>query len=288
MTSPQAVSCLPVRHVLVTGATGTLGRHVVAVLDERGETRLRILSRRERPPDAPARHEWFRADLLDGALEPALDGVDVVLHLASAKGPGDADVLASDRLLAVAKEARVRHVVFVSIIGCDRIPLPFYGSKTRVERAVRDCGVPWSVVRVAQFHSFVERLVRSAATLPAPAPIVTDLRFQPVAERDVADRLVAIALDPPLGDAPEIAGPESLTLGELAEIWLAVTGRPRTLIPVSVETLVGGTAARPVSEPWARPVLEGYRAAWNTPQGRRTLGTVRFAEWLRAREEGRG
>jgi len=272
------------RDVLVTGATGTLGRHAVAALETAG-MRVRVVSRQERSAEAPRGRQWISADLSTSALEPALQDVDVVLHLASAKGAGDADVRAAGRLLDAARQARVGHFVFISIIGCDRIPLPFYASKVRIEDAIRSSGVPWSVVRVAQFHSFVDRLVRAAATLPVPAPITIDLRFQPVDEREAAERLVAVALGPPLGNAPEIAGPEVLTLGEIAQTWLAVTGRPRTLLPVPLESLPD--APGPASEPWARPVLEGYRAALNTPRGPRTLGSVRFADWLRADQAAR-
>jgi uncharacterized protein YbjT (DUF2867 family) len=273
------------RILLVTGGTGNLGRQVVAVLEQRDEATARILSRVERPPQAPATRQWFRADLLGDALEPALRDVDAVIHLASAKGTGEADVLATDRLLAAAKHACVRHFVFVSIIGCDRIPLPFYQSKMRIEQAVRVSGVPFSIVRIAQFHSFVERLVRSAATLPIPAPIAADVRFQPVDEHEVAERLLSIALGSPLEYAPEIAGPEILTLGEIAGTWLRLTGRPGTLISLPVEALVRCSATGPETEPWVRAVLEGYRAAWNTPQGPRTLGAVRFADWVRQHVE---
>jgi uncharacterized protein YbjT (DUF2867 family) len=263
------------RTVVVTGGAGTLGRHAVEALEEQG-VEVRVLTRRDRPAEAPAGRGWFRADLLTDALGPALQDADAVLHLASAKGPGDADVVATSRLLTAARG--VRHFVFVSIIGCDRIPLPFYASKTRVETLVRTSGAAWSIVRVAQFHSFVERLVRTAASVPVPAPIVADLKFQPVDEREVADLLVAIALGEPLGDAPEIAGPEVLSLGEIAEIWLQATRSPRTLLAVSLEA---AAPPPPGAEPWARPVLEGYRSAWNTPQGQRTLGKVRFADWMR-------
>ncbi len=54
--------------------------------------------------------------------------------------------------------------------------------------------MPWSIVRVAQFHSFVERLVAAVGSLPIPAPIAADLRFQPVDEAEVAEHLVELAL----------------------------------------------------------------------------------------------
>lgn len=255
---------------------------MVAALEERGAV-ARVLSRRERPADAPARREWAQADLRDGDLEPAVRDVDAVVHLASEKGAGDADVVGTRRLIATAERAGTRHLAVVSIIGCDRIPLPFYASKQRIEEAVRAGHAPWTLVRVAQFHSFVERLVAAAATLPVPAPIIADLRFQPVDEREVADRLVEIVLGPPLGDAPEIAGPQLLTLGELAAIWLSETGRPATVAPVSVATLLREEGGEPQPAAWVGPVLEGYRRAWNTPHAERTLGRVRFVDWLRRR-----
>ena len=271
------------RRILVTGATGTLGRHVIAALEDQPGVGARILSRRERPAVIATGREWVRADLATDSLDAALEDVDGVIHLASDKGSGEADVIGTRRLLAAAEGAGARHVVVISIIGCDRIPLPFYASKVRIEALTRASAIPWTIARVAQFHSFVERLVAAPAALPIPAPIVADLRFQPVDEREVADRLVEIALGTPRGDAPEIAGPEVLTLGEIATIWLAESGRPGTLVPVALDTIAPGSAGLPTIAPWVPGTLEGYRSGANTPHGDRTLGHVRFVDWLRQR-----
>ena len=269
--------------VLVTGGTGNLGSRVVAALAARGSV-ARVLSRRARPADVPAGREWITADLVRDDLHVAVHSVDAIVHLASEKGRGDADVVATGRLLQAARAASVRHTVVVSIVGCDRIPLPFYASKRAIEEAVRGGGAPWTLVRVAQFHSFVERLVSSSATLPIPAPLFADLRFQPVDEDEVAQHLVELALSSPRGDAPDMAGPEVLALGEIAAIWLAVHGRPGTLVPV-VET--ADANGLPPPEPWARAVLDGYRNGLNTPSGPATLGRVSFEQWLRRRAKGR-
>jgi uncharacterized protein YbjT (DUF2867 family) len=231
----------------------------------------------------PPGREWVTADLARDDLDSAVRGVDAVLHLASEKGRGDADVLATERLVSAARAAQVRHLVVISIVGCDRIPLPFYASKRAIEAAVRAASVPWTVVRVAQFHSFVERLVSSAAMLPIPAPIFADLRFQPVDEGEVAERLVEIALGPPLGEAPDVAGPQVLTLGEIAATWLAVRGRAATLAPIAVSGFRVDAQTVPRPEPWVSGVLEGYRDALNTPRGAATLGRITFEEWLRRR-----
>lgn len=253
---------------------------MVAAIDAQPGVIPRVLSRRERPTGTPAGHEWVTVDLVDGELGAAVRGVDALIHLASEKGSGDSDVVSTRRLLAAAAAANVRHAVVISIVGCDRIPLPFYASKRAIEESVRACDLPWTLVRVAQFHSFVERLVSSASSSPIPTPIIADLRFQPVDEQEVADRLVELTLGPALGDAPDMAGPEVLTLAEIAATWLAVKKRAGTLVPVDV----GALDDRPIgplrSEPWVLGTLEGYRQGWNTPLGARTLGRLRFADWL--------
>jgi len=271
------------RVLLITGATGTLGRHVVDALDARPGVGVRVLSRHERSAGRSAGRQRVTADLALDPLDDALHGIDAVIHLASTKGSGEVDVIATERLLAAAAAADVRHVVVISIIGCDRIPLPFYRSKVRIEELTRASAVPWSIVRVAQFHSFVERLVATPAGLPVPAPIVADLRFQPVDEREVAERLVEIALGDPLGYAPEIAGPEVLTLADIAATWLAETNRAATLVPIPLDAIQPGEGSALPTEPWVTGTLEGYRVAANTPRGERTLGHVSFADWLRER-----
>lgn len=266
--------------LLVTGATGTLGREVVAALEARGGMVVRTVSRQSQPVDLPAGREWQTADLTSDRLGPVVEGCDALIHLASVKGGGDADIIATRRLLEAAAEVGVQHAVVISIIGCDRIPLPYYASKVAIEAEVRASSVPWSVVRVAQFHSFVERIVSAASALPVPSPIVTDLRFQSVDEREAADVLVDVALGPPLGMAPEVAGPVVQTLGEIAAIWLDVTHTTARLLPITLDEMAASRADAPTPEPWAIAVLAGYRAGENTPQGERVLGTVGFAEWL--------
>jgi len=278
----------PPRRILVTGATGTLGRRAVAELAGRTDVVCRALSRGEPPADPGPSAEWVKADLLADPLEAVVEGVDSLIHLASGKGRGDEDVASTGRLLGAAKAAGVRHVVVISIIGCDRIPLPFYDSKMRIEALTEAAGVPWSIVRVAQFHSFVARLVAAPARLAVPSPILADLRFQPIDEAEAARQLVETALGAALGRAPELAGPEVLTLERAAALWFAAAGRKPTLFPVALSAVAqspGGGLPPLDGHPlaaWTPGTLAGYQAAWNTPQGARWLGRVTFAEWLAA------
>src|SRR3954454_6843316 len=109
---------------LVTGATGALGVPTVARLRAAGHD-VRALSRRSAPG-------LTTGDLLTGAgLGEALTGVDTVLHLAT--GPrGKGDVPATRTLLEAATDAGVRHLVLISIVGIDDVPLAYYRDKLAI------------------------------------------------------------------------------------------------------------------------------------------------------------
>jgi len=98
--------------------------------------------------------------------------------------------------------------------------------------------VPWSIVRATQFHDFVLRIIQSfgADTLPT-VPVVGGMRFQSIDVGEVADRLVALAEDGPAGHAPDMGGPQILTIEEMTSIYLRVRGREATVRP---ETLSSG------------------------------------------------
>ncbi|WP_433299548.1 SDR family oxidoreductase [Actinoplanes sp. CA-030573] len=208
--------------VLVTGASGTLGTAVLPRLEKEGY-RVRPMSRR-------ARSGWVAADLRTGeGLNEAVDGVTVIVHLASAPGrPQRTDVEGTERLLTVARAAGVRHVLYVSINGIDRVPYRYYRAKLDTEEVVKRAGIPYTILRAAQFHPFVEMLL---ATMSKLGPVIIDpaWRLQPVAIEDVADRIAELIASPATGETTEYAGPEVLTFDELARGWLAARGSKRPI-----------------------------------------------------------
>ncbi len=136
--------------VLVTGGTGLLGRTVVAQLAAAGHD-ARILTRATR--GGPYRSERVVGDLTTGAgLEAAVDGVAAIVHLASdPRHAQRVDVAGTRRLIEAAHRAGRPHLVYVSIVGVDRIPWRYYGAKAIVEQDVaapgyrgRSCGPPSS------------------------------------------------------------------------------------------------------------------------------------------------
>ncbi|HEU4658965.1 MAG TPA: NAD(P)H-binding protein, partial [Capillimicrobium sp.] len=136
--------------VAIVGGTGTIGRELARELAQRGHE-VRALSRH-----APE----HRVDLTTGeGLDAALAGCEVVVDASnqppSGKGPSVL-VEGSRRLLAAEAVAGVGHHVCVSIVGCDAVPLAYYRLKTEQERVVQDGPVPFTIVRVTQFHELID------------------------------------------------------------------------------------------------------------------------------------
>jgi uncharacterized protein YbjT (DUF2867 family) len=213
--------------VLVTGASGNLGSAVLPRLVKDGHD-VRPMSRRARPG-------WVAADLATGeGVREAVHGVDAIVHLASSPTrTRETDVEGTRRLVAEARAAGVRHFLFISIIGVDRVPLPYYKLKVATETVVRAGGVPFTLLRAAQFPSLIDTLLTFSGKL-GPALIDKRLRFQPVAVEDVADRIADLLADGPADGIVEFAGPRSQTLDELAREWLAARGSRRPVWPIHV------------------------------------------------------
>jgi len=219
---------------LVTGGTGTLGRHVVPMLREAGG-KMRILSRHGHPPEEDV--EYVTGDLLKGeGIEPAVDGVEIIVHLAG--GPKGDDV-ATANLMRVATRAGVRHVVYISVVGADRIPVGYFQAKLGAERAIIGSGLPWTTLRATQFHDLVLKVAGAVAKLPV-TPVPSGFRVQPIDAGEVAARVVELSLGEPSGLVEDVAGPRIYETAELMRSYLAAAGRRRPIVPVRLP----GKAAR--------------------------------------------
>jgi uncharacterized protein YbjT (DUF2867 family) len=228
--------------ILVTGGTGTLGRHVVRRLFDAGRD-VRVLSRR--PPDAGDGVDYFAGDLDTGlGVDAAVAGVETVIHCAGAQ-KGDEDK--ARNLARAAAEAGVRHVVYISVVGADRVPVEsaldrmmfaYFASKLGGERAIAASGVPWTALRATQFHDLLLKVAEAMARLPL-IPVPAGFRFQPVDSDEVAARLVELALGTPAGLVPDMGGPRVYGFGELVRAYLQSRGKRRLMVPIP---LPGGAA----------------------------------------------
>ncbi|MGK5171931.1 SDR family oxidoreductase [Geodermatophilus sp. CPCC 205761] len=202
--------------VLVTGGTGRLGRRVVDQLQGTGH-RVRQMSRRGTGPGG------VRGDLATGRdLPAALAGAEVVVHAASdARGDyWQADVAGTRRLVQAVDRERLRHLVFVSIVGVDRIPYGYYHAKFAAEQVLLGSGLPVTLLRITQFHDLVDELLGTARRGPL-LPVPMGWRAQPVDVGEAAAYTATVATGAVSGDVVEFSGPEELTAAEMARAWAA-------------------------------------------------------------------
>ncbi len=245
--------------VLVTGGSGALGSRVVAELRGRGHE-ARVASRRT------------GVDLATGeGVAAAVAGVDAVVHCATRpQRAWRVDVEGTGRLVAEAsRQPAPPHLVYVSIVGCDRNPFSYYRAKTEVEQRLALWGGPVTVVRATQFHPFAAAIARSLTVGPV-ALSIGDLAAQPVDPTWVAKRLVDEATGPvPQGfsRATDLAGPDVLSVAEVSTMLRRHTGR---------------AAPRAVRLPPVGGVLRAFSSRTNVPDGEVEVGGASFAQWLEA------
>jgi uncharacterized protein YbjT (DUF2867 family) len=247
------------RDVLITGATGTLGRKVVGAATEAGH-HVRAMSRHSHVGYTGV--HWAQGDLLaNTGVDVAVDGVDVIVHCAT-QGTRDKDVASTENLITAARKAGVPHIIYVSIVGIDRIPLPYYKTKLRVERALESSGVGHTVLRATQFHDLIKMSFAVQRFSPALFAI-KGVRFQPIDTRDVTTRLVDLINSEPAGRVADIGGPAVHTHAELARMYLAAGGGRRPVVELPVPGRI----------------VAAYRTGANlAPEN--PLGTVGFADYL--------
>jgi uncharacterized protein YbjT (DUF2867 family) len=247
--------------ILLTGGTGTLGRLVVPRLREAG-CNVRVLSRSSH--ESRDGIEYVTGDLLKGeGIQPAVDGAEIILHLAG--GPKGDDE-ATRNLVRAASRARVQHLVHISVLGADRVPLSYFRSKLGAERAVADSGLPRTTLRAAQFHDLVLNVVQKMVKLPV-IPVPGGLRFEPVDSDEVAARLVELTLGKPAGLVPDLAGPKVYGMAELIREYLQARGMRRPMMPVRRP----GKAVR------------AYRAGENLSVERAAVGKRTWEDFLAGR-----
>lgn len=215
--------------ILVTGGSGTLGTPTVALLRAAGHE-VRVLSRTAAPGIQ-------RGDLTTGeGVHEALIGVDTVLHLATTAG--SKDVAQARNLVDACLSAGVKHLVFISIVGVDTIPYPYYRAKLASEHVIEESGIPHTILRATQFHDFIALFVRLQRRMPVLMSL--EAPDQPIAVEEVAERLVELVDAGPSGHVADIGGPEQLRLRDAIDLLQAASGRRK---PVLTIPLFGKTIA---------------------------------------------
>lgn len=195
--------------ILVTGGTSGPGRPLVEKLRASGHA-VRILSRT--PGEG---HVTGDLDAGTG-LDAAVAGADVVVHLATNRSK---DLTGTEHLVAAARAAGVGHLVYLSIVGVDRIPYGYYRDKLANEQAIAASGIPFTILRATQFHSFPIELLAMLG-----GRVSLDLTIQSIGVEDVAARLAELATSAPAGRVADVGGPEILPVRDVIARWQAARG----------------------------------------------------------------
>ncbi|WP_446218689.1 SDR family oxidoreductase [Micromonospora sp. IBHARD004] len=223
---------------------------------------VRVLTRRARPAEGGV--EFVTGDLASGqGVERAVAGAETIVHCASSyRGdPG-----AARHLVQAASRAGRPHLVYISIVGVDRIPISspidramfgYYESKRLTERVVTDSGLPWTTLRSTQFHDLILKVAQVLARSPV-MPVPAGFRAQPIEADEVAARLVELALATPAGRVPDMAGPRVYAAADLFHGYLRAARRRGIVVPL------------PVPGKAARAFRDGANLAPEQAVGRRT------------------
>ena len=224
--------------VLVTGASGFIGRRVVRRLISDGHTVKALLRRPEPMTVLPDCAELVQGDVLDqGSLGPACEGVDAVVHLvATIRETGQLtfqllNYEGTRNVLQVAEAAGVDRFVYASTIGATSdASLPYLSSRWMAEQEVGRSAVPSVVLRFSAGFGEGDELFNVLAAQVRLSPLVPiagdgKVRFQPIHAGDAARCLVeACERDDLAGQVLEMGGPEYYTYDEMIDLIAETLG----------------------------------------------------------------
>lgn len=244
--------------IAVMGHTGVAGKAVMAAAQERGHD-VTGFSRRD------------GVDVVSGAgLLGALEGAEAVVDVSGA--PRSASFStgkalkffppAAENVLHAAGEAGVQHVLRLSIVGVDRNPHGIYAGLQRMEEVYSASSAPSTVLRATQFHEFAAQILEAGSV--GPIALAPRGRIQPVAVREIGERLVELAEGPPQGRAADLAGPQEEDLSDMIRRCAEQEGRRGVVMPVS----------------FPGKMMRGMREGLGLPGADADFGRQTFGEWL--------
>jgi len=234
--------------VFVTGASGFVGRSVVARLRAEGHAAVALVRPNSLRPLAPADDlEIVSGDVRDAALVArAARGCDAAIHLAGIIRERGANtfeavhVRGTENVVSACRSAGIRRLIHMSAHGAALgAPAAYLRSKEAADSTVRESGLDWTILRPAVIHGpradFVIAMARLVAR-PGPVPLIGRGHqvLQPIWVEDVARLAVdALGLDAAVGGTFEVAGPDLVGLHTFLRMLSRIlVGRRKMLLPI--------------------------------------------------------
>ncbi|MGV8871117.1 MAG: SDR family oxidoreductase [Rhodococcus sp. (in: high G+C Gram-positive bacteria)] len=241
----------------VAGGTGTVGKHVADVAREHGHDVV-VLSRSA------------GVDLVTGSgLSDAMAGVDTVVDVASTQTVSAKESTAfftavTQNLLAAEGKAGVGHHLALSIVGIDAAPHSYYAGKVAQEKIIRDGTVPWTILRATQFHEFAAQI--RARTSFGPVSIIPKMVSEPIAAREVAERLIDLAEHGPAGRVADLGGPRKERMADMVRGYARMIGARGLVLELPIPGAYGramrdGTLVTTTDSDHGRQTFDQWSAA---------------------------
>lgn len=215
--------------ILITGGNGVLGQ-AISKLFISNHTDFLIASRSKvlksytttKTPDFD--FKWLYMDLSkkETLNKYSEHGINTILHVASLplqKIRGEyADVVLTRNLLESIQPVNIKHFIYISIVGIDKIPFSYYQGKLECEKLIATSGIPYTILRATQFHDFVDGITRKL--LKFPVALVPKLaKVQPIQVEAVALEMDKIIKKTPLNNIENIGGRNIYTMNEIVDSW---------------------------------------------------------------------
>src|SRR5258708_2859723 len=240
--------------ILITGATGFIGRTLIRHLSDIGHPLRALIRPSQHTPRLPKGFpiEVAVVSLADvRGLRAALRDVDTIFHLASAEGQGSrgnlltADIQGTENLVVAAADAGVERIVYLSHIGAARASgYPAFKAKGIAEEHIRRGKVPYTILRTSLVYGpedhFTNNLARLIRASPGVFPIQSGGRtvVQPVWVEDLVTCMIwSLQNEETINKVYELGGSEYFTFQQIVETIMQVTNRPRLLVSLSPITL---------------------------------------------------
>jgi uncharacterized protein YbjT (DUF2867 family) len=248
--------------ILITGATGYIGRHLVARLVSQGE-RPRCLVRDTKRAAAifPAdKVELARGDTVDSAsLQEAVRGIDTIVHAAfitadhkesAGNHYEDTNVRGTENLIQAAKDAGVKRIIEISGLGTkEDKPGSYMQGRFLAEKMLKESGLDWTIIQPSVLFGKDAPFIKGLADLIRTAPIVPLIGggktlFQPIYVEDVVTVISKVLEDPARtsGKTYTIGGPAYYSFSQVIDILLETMHKSRIKAPAPT-ALVGIGAA---------------------------------------------
>ncbi len=231
-----------------------LGKAVALALSKNGID-FSGSGRNQTPQGFPG--NWVRANVLTGSgLDAAVHARSCIIHCASTPAKPGNDIVALRNVIAAARPHNT-HILYIGIAGIDEAAkrYAYYKAKLECERILAESGLPYTILRASPFHPFVDALLRRLTF--GPFLLVPQMTLQPVDIHFVAETLVMLSMERPIGRLRDVFGPEELDTLRLTDTWFAGKQGRKSRIPMpAVGSFAGLTDLKVVDgvsggETWA-------------------------------------